>query len=115
LEHPGFGRGWIRIGADNERDTASACLLVVGRVERVKLAGRGRQSYAKEGPTKYDGEAREVGLGGHTAIAPGSLVSSPAEFETTRTRPGKVAFKSDQAFYPVSLIPQRSVDEYNVL
>lgn len=27
MEHPGFGRGWIRIGADRERDTASAWIV----------------------------------------------------------------------------------------
>jgi hypothetical protein len=59
-----------------------------------------------------DGEARKVGSRGHTAIAPGSLVNNPAEFETTKTRPGKVAFRSDQAFYSVSSTEVR--DFYHV-
>jgi hypothetical protein len=42
---------------------------------------------------------------GHTAIAPGSFDSRPAEFDTTSTLPGNVAFKSAQAIYIVRLLP----------
>jgi len=57
LEHPGFGRGWIRIGADNERDTASACIIsrrtsgvsetsgLWGLLSGLGLCGKGQKRY----------------------------------------------------------------------